>query len=129
VPENVRYITPEDVPPPTGGAYTPVAVAGGFVYVCGQIPRDAAGNLAGDDFESQARQVFTNMERCLAAAGATFDDVIKVNGFLKDFSADFKAFNEIYLETFSAPLPVRTTVPSALTSIKLEIECIAYVGD
>ena len=129
MPENVRYITPEDVPPPTGSAYTPVAVAGGFVYVCGQIPRDAAGNLAGDDFESQARQVFTNMERCLAAAGATFDDVIKVNGFLKDFSADFKAFNEIYLETFSAPLPVRTTVPSALTSIKLEIECIAYVGD
>jgi 2-iminobutanoate/2-iminopropanoate deaminase len=125
---DIRHIHPEDVPPP-GGPYTPVAIAGGFVYVCGQIPRDAEGNLAGEDFESQARQVFANMERSLAAAGATFADVVKVNGYLKDFAGDFAAFNQIYRETFSEPFPVRTTVPSELTSIKIEVECIAYIGD
>lgn len=123
----VQHLHPEGGPPP-GGPYTPVVVAGGAVYVSGQIPWDAEGKLVGEDIESQARQVFANMELCLAAAGASFADVVKVNGFLHDFDGDFDAFNEIYREVFAAPYPVRTMVQAELAPLRLEVECIAYVG-
>jgi 2-iminobutanoate/2-iminopropanoate deaminase len=119
-----RHIHPGNIPKPAG-PYSPVVVAGGFVYLCGQGPNDAAGNRA-EDFESQARQCFTNIGRCLESAGATFADVVKVGGFLADW-ADFKTFNEVYLEFFSEPYPVRTTVPVSLPRILIEVDCVAYL--
>ncbi|MGH2937834.1 MAG: RidA family protein [Solirubrobacterales bacterium] len=110
--------------PTPAGPYSSVVVSDGFIFVCGQIPRDADGNLAGEDFESQARQVFENMRRCLAATGASMSDVVKVNGFLKDWS-DAPAFNEVYREYFTEPYPVRSTIPVALGTIRVEVECIA----
>jgi 2-iminobutanoate/2-iminopropanoate deaminase len=120
-----RHIHPDGIPKPAG-PYSPVVVAGGFVYVCGQGPSDAAGNRA-EDFESQARQCLTNVGRCLESAGASFADVVKVSGFLADW-ADFKTFNEVYLEFFTEPYPVRTTVPVPLPRILIEVDCVAYVG-
>ncbi|MDE9364064.1 RidA family protein [Luteipulveratus sp. YIM 133132] len=62
-----------------------VSGSGRTVYVSGQIARDVDGNLVGrGDFVAQAEQVFANIELCLTAAGATFDDVVKVTYFLTD---------------------------------------------
>ncbi|HZP15127.1 MAG TPA: RidA family protein [Nocardioides sp.] len=116
---------PSDVPPP-GGPYTPVVVCDGLIFVCGQIGRTPDNELVEDEIKAQARQTFENMSNCLAAAGATLADVMKVNAYLRDWS-DFKAFNEVYLEYFAEPYPVRTTVPSPFPLIRLEVECIARV--
>ncbi|AKU18602.1 RidA family protein [Luteipulveratus mongoliensis] len=62
-----------------------VSGTGRMVFVAGQIARDESGNLVGPgDFAAQAEQVFTNIGRCLTAAGASFDDVVKVTYFLTD---------------------------------------------
>ena len=74
-----------EVPAPAG-AYSPAARAGGFVFVSGQIPRDpVTGEMAGDDIESQTRQVIRNVERALNAAGAALADVVSVIVYIRDF--------------------------------------------
>ncbi|WP_327279422.1 MULTISPECIES: RidA family protein [unclassified Streptomyces] len=58
---------------------------GRFVAVSGQCAFDEKGEVVGEgDAAAQARQVFDNLGRCLAAAGATFDDVVKLTYFVTD---------------------------------------------
>lgn len=58
---------------------------GRFVALSGQVPLDEDGKLVGEgDAAAQARQVFENLRRCLTAAGATFDDVVKLTYFVTD---------------------------------------------
>lgn len=80
------------IPAPDGVApaaqYTHVVTGTGrLVAVSGQLPLDEDGGLVGEgDAGAQARQVFENLRRCLAAAGATFDDVVKLTYFVTDMA-------------------------------------------
>ena len=62
----------------------------------------------------------------LAAAGLTFDDVVKVNVYLTAM-ADFAEMNEVYARQFSEPYPARTTVAVAALPLgaRIEIELVA----
>ncbi|MFF8092476.1 RidA family protein [Streptomyces sp. NPDC016675] len=81
-----RIAAPEGVAPAT--QYTHVVLGTGqFVAVSGQLALDEAGEVVGaGDPAAQARQVFENLRRCLAAAGATFDDVVKLTFFVTDMA-------------------------------------------
>ncbi|CAM5690311.1 RidA family protein [Streptomyces purpurascens] len=80
------------IPAPDGVAaaaqYSHVVMGTGhFVAVAGQLALDERGGLVGEgDPAAQARQVFENLGRCLAAAGATFDDVVKLTYFVTDMA-------------------------------------------
>ncbi|MFJ3669184.1 RidA family protein [Streptomyces sp. NPDC090106] len=80
------------IPAPDGLApasqYTHVVLGTGrFVAVSGQLALDEHGGLVGEnDPAAQARQVFENLRRCLASAGATFDDVVKLTYFVTDMA-------------------------------------------
>ncbi|KES08772.1 endoribonuclease L-PSP [Streptomyces toyocaensis] len=80
------------IPAPDGVApaaqYTHVVTGTGrLVAVSGQLAQDEDGELVGaGDAGAQARQVFENLRRCLAAAGATFDDVVKLTYFVTDMA-------------------------------------------
>jgi Endoribonuclease L-PSP len=53
--------------------------------VSGQVAIGEDGQIVGPgDPSAQARQVFENLRRCLAAAGLSFDDVIKLTYYLTD---------------------------------------------
>ncbi|GAA3503727.1 RidA family protein [Streptomyces prasinosporus] len=83
---------PIRIPAPAGvfpaSQYTHVVTGTGRVIaVSGQLPLDEDGRLVGEgDAEAQARQVFENLRRCLAAAGATFDHVVKLTFFVTDMA-------------------------------------------
>lgn len=115
-------------PSPPPGQYTPAIESDGLVFLSGQVPFDADGQLVSEDFAQQARQVFANMGHCLAAAGCDFDDVLKVTAFLVDMN-DAKVFNDMYGEHFAAPFPARSTVQVVLPGFKLEVEAIARKPD
>ena len=105
--------------------YSPVIASGDLVLTAGQVGFDGSGNVVSDDFEAQARQVFDNIGRCLAAAGVGFEQVIKVNAFLTDF-VNFPVFNAVYREYFQEPYPVRTTVQAGLApGLHIEVDAIA----
>ena len=95
------------------GPYSQAIAAGGFLFLSGQIPLDpATGQLVPGGIEAQTRQVFTNIQAILTAAGATFDHVVSATVYVADMN-DFAKVNEIYATYFSAPAPARATVQVA----------------
>ncbi|MBT1090823.1 RidA family protein [Streptomyces sp. Tu102] len=84
--ELTRIPAPDGVAP--AAQYSHVVLGTGrFVAVSGQLALDEDGELVGEgDAAAQARQVFENLRRCLTAAGATFDDVVKLTYFVTDMA-------------------------------------------
>ncbi|KUN89702.1 enamine deaminase RidA [Streptomyces bungoensis] len=79
-----RIPAPEGVAPATQYSHV-VTATGRLVAVSGQLALDEHGTLVGaGDPAAQARQVFENLRRCLAAAGAGFEDVVKLTYFVTD---------------------------------------------
>ena len=120
-------IQPEGVAVPAK-PYSPVVVSDGLVFVSGQIPIDVDGRLVGADFEQQLALVLDNVERCLAAAGCGFTDVVKAIVYLTGRD-QFDVLNRRYAERFPEPRPVRTTIVCQLLDERflVEMEVIARV--
>lgn len=97
-----------DMPAPYG-AYSTVVRAGDFLFVSGQagiVPQ--TGQKAGEDFESQARQAFENLKTCLACAGASMEDVVKVITWLGD-AEERATLNDLFGAYFPSDPPARST--------------------
>jgi 2-iminobutanoate/2-iminopropanoate deaminase len=115
--------------PRAGGAYVPGIRAGGLVFVSGQGPfHPANGALAATDLEGQVRATLANVERVLVAAGASLQDVVRVDAFLADL-ADFADYDRVFRDVFGGHLPTRTTVQAGLDDIRVEINAIAVVEE
>lgn len=120
-------VQPSDAPPPAG-AYSPGVRVGNLLFVSGQVPRDpVSGALDGTDVVTQTRRTMRNLERVLAAGGATLRDVVSVTVHLAD-EDDWGAFDTTYREFMSVPFPTRTVVGARLRGILVEITAIAWVG-
>jgi 2-iminobutanoate/2-iminopropanoate deaminase len=126
----IERLSPPGVPTPRG-PYSPAVKAGGWVYVSGQVPVDTSNNqLSLGDVQHETRLILHNTKAILAGAGASLGQVVKCTVYLAN-GADFAAMNEVYAEFFGEHKPARTTVVCqfALAGIKVEIDCIAYVGE
>ena len=109
------------------GPYSQAVVAGQLLFCSGQIPLDpATGQLVDGDITAQTRQVLLNVRAILAAAGATFDDVVKTTVYLADMN-EFAAMNEVYASFFPSPAPARSTVEAARLprDARVEVEVVA----
>ncbi|MFG2981595.1 RidA family protein [Streptomyces sp. NPDC048258] len=127
-----RVHAPEGVSPGTGFSHV-VWGTGRFVAVSGQCAFDEKGEVVGEgDAAAQARQVFENLRRCLAAAGATFDDVVKLTYFVTDV-AHLPAVRAARAAVIPADrVPASSAVQvSALVrpELLLEVEAFAVLPD
>lgn len=120
-----EVIRTENAPVPAG-AYSQAIVSDGLVFVAGQGPRDPkTGKNAPGGVAGETRQVLTNIQAILAAAGCAMADVVKVNVYLRDV-ADFAEMNAVYQTFWPENPPARTTVQAIPPSdIQVEIDCIA----
>ncbi len=87
----VTLINPDGIPKPPGGVYSQVAIATGTrqVHIAGQIARDADGRpVAPGDLAGQVAQSFRNVAIALAAAGATFSDVVRLTVYVVDWKPE-----------------------------------------
>jgi reactive intermediate/imine deaminase len=108
------------------GPYSQAVRVGNTIWVSGQIPLDpATKELVGGDIEVQTRRVFENLKIIVVAAGASLDEVVKVNIFLIDLS-HFALVNKVMAEYFRAPYPARAAVgvASLPRGAQVEVECI-----
>jgi reactive intermediate/imine deaminase len=106
--------------------FSPAVRAGDFIYVSGQVPANAEGEIVVGGIEAQTRQVMENLKKVLALAGATLDDVCKSTVWLQD-ARDFGAFNRIYMSYFGENKPARSTTEARLmVDAKVEIDVVAY---
>ncbi|TVT41259.1 RidA family protein [Hymenobacter setariae] len=122
-----QIIFSDQAPAPIG-PYSQAIKAGNTVYVSGQIPLDAAGQLVGEgDVSAQTHQVLKNLTAVLAAAGLALTDVVKCSIFVKDLG-NFATINQIYGTYFDeATAPARETVEVSRLprDVEVEISCIA----
>lgn len=127
---SAQRIFSESAPAPIG-PYNQAVSIDGLLFCSGQIAIDpAVGTLIAGDVAVQTRRVMQNLEAVLAAAGATFADVVKTTIFLVDM-ADFAIVNPIYGERFAGLVaPARSTVAVAMLPLgaRIEIEAIARLG-
>jgi len=108
------------------GPYSQAVRVGNTIWVSGQIPLDpGTKELVGGDIEAQTIRVFENLKIIVLAAGASLDDVVKVNIFLIDLS-HFALVNKVMAEYFRAPYPARAAVgvASLPRGAQVEVECI-----
>lgn len=111
------------------GPYSQAMVVGNLVFTSGQIAiNPESGNIEAADVVGQTEQVMKNLGEVLAAAGASFESVVKTTCFLADI-ADFAAFNEVYGKYFTQK-PARSCVAAkALPKGALvEVEVIAELA-
>lgn len=108
------------------GPYSQAVKCGNLLFTSGQIAiNPASAAVEATDIVGQTEQVCKNLEAVLAAAGASFDKVIKTTCFLADIS-DFAAFNEIYGKYFtSKPARSCVAVKTLPKSVLVEVEVIA----
>ena len=82
------------------GPYSQAVVAGGFVFVSGQIALNpSTGSIIEGGIKDQTLQVFKNIEAILKEAGLSLNRVVKSEVYLKDFN-EFAAMNEVYATFF-----------------------------
>ncbi len=92
------------------GPYSQAIMAGGFVYVSGQLPIDpSTGVFVAGGIKEQTRQSLLNAQAILREAGTDLSHVVKTTVFLSDI-ANFASMNEVYAEFFAAPFPARSAV-------------------
>jgi len=111
--------------------FAQVVKIGNQIYIAGQTAVDENGKPVGKgDIEAQARQVFKNLQRCLEAVGATFEQVVKLNVYSTNLDAHLEAIAKLRREYFPKEPVASTTVqvprlvhPDWL----LEIEAIAVL--
>lgn len=127
---SIETITPANLFEPIG-PYSHVTKVGPFVSLSGTPGVDpATQDFAGPDAYSQARQIVRNFRTMLAAAGASLDDVMHVNVFLKRVE-DFQEMNRGYAEEFGAHRPARTVIVVADLPKKgalMTMNLTAYAG-
>ncbi|MEV8429644.1 RidA family protein [Streptomyces chartreusis] len=119
-------------------AYRQVAIAGGskLVFVAGQVAWDADGVTVGvDDLAAQVEQCYLNVGTALAAAGASFEDVAKLNVHVVDWTPDkmprlIEGITRAAAKLGVAPVPPATLLGVAALDVPehlVEIEATAVL--
>lgn len=123
---DISCINSREMTPPAGH-YSHVCVAGGMVYVSGQLPLDQAGNpLSDQPFDAQAARVLANVDACLKTVGGTRNDLVQVRVFVSDIKS-WPAFNRIYADWIGEHKPARAVAESASLhyGAAVEVEAVA----
>lgn len=121
-----KHVTTSSAPTPIG-PYSQGVIAGGLLFVSGQIAIDpATSQLVSGGIEAQTEQVMKNLLAVLSAAKMGPDNVVKTTVYLVDL-ADFPRMNEVYARFLGKTPPARSTIQAAALpkGVQVEIDVIA----
>lgn len=130
-----QFLKPEGIAPGSGYSHVVVTSPGKLIFIAGQVARDRQGNLVGKgDLRAQGVQVFENLKTALAAAGATFNDVVKINWYIRDFKpeslAALREVRSMYVNKDTPPASTLIGVAAlAQDEYLIEVEAVAAIAD
>jgi enamine deaminase RidA (YjgF/YER057c/UK114 family) len=132
MPSNMRFMNPPAIAKPGGYSHVvEVTGPGRIVYIAGQLGLKPDGSIAGD-FRAQAVQAFENLKSALAAVGATFDDVVKLNNYLIDIPANLGIYREVrdkYINVGQPPASTTIGIPAlARPDALYEVEAVVMLA-
>ncbi|HEX2667527.1 MAG TPA: RidA family protein [Gammaproteobacteria bacterium] len=121
-----KQIIHSDQAPKSLAGYSQAVKSGGLVFVSGQMPMDAAGNVVGETIQEQTRQCLKNVEAILQAAGSSMDMVVSATFILAE-EGDFIGMNEEWGRWFPKDPPARqgAKMPIRVKGMKVSIAVIA----
>jgi enamine deaminase RidA (YjgF/YER057c/UK114 family) len=128
-----QFIQPDGLSKPPTYTHVVIAQGGRTVFLSGQVAANAKGEVVGKgDLRAQTTQVMENLKTALAAAGATFADVVKSNTYVVNLKPeDLPVVREVRGKYFAGAHPPASTLVgvTALASpdYLIEIEAIAVV--
>ena len=110
------------------GAYSQAIKSGDFLFISGQIPLNPETmEIENSSFEESAYRVISNLENICLEAGASLNDIVKLNIYLIDLE-NFASLNKVMEEKFSKPFPARATVEVSRLPKNVTIEVDAIVN-
>jgi 2-iminobutanoate/2-iminopropanoate deaminase len=121
-----KHVSTTQAPTPIG-PYSQGVIAGGLLFVSGQIPLDPeSGKLVEGDIEAQTHQVVKNLLAILREAKMGPENVVKTTVYLRDMN-DFQGMNQAYATHFGKEPPARSTIQAAALprGVAVEIDVIA----
>ena len=112
------------------GSYSAGVLRDGWLYISGHASQNLqSGAVLPGSIGDETRRTLENVGKVLAAAGGSFQDIVKCTCHLANID-DFDEFDKAYREFFPGVKPARTTVQSVLWGgLKVEIDAIARIGD
>jgi reactive intermediate/imine deaminase len=134
LPKNaVRFVKSDLLPPSPGYSQVVEVRPGRIIYVAGQVSMDRSGKLVGEgDIHAQAQQTFENLKAALEAAGAKFENVVKLNYYVLD-AAQLSAVREVrnsFINTANPPASTAVEVKGLFRGgFLIEVEAVAVLPD
>ncbi len=128
-----QFLNPTSLNPPNGFSHVVTATSGKTVYVSGQVSVNEKAEVVGKgDFRAQVEHTFENLKTALAAAGATFRDVVKVTYFVVDLKPEHvpvvREVRRKYLDPDRPPASTLVGVPAlAAPDWLIEVEVVAVI--
>lgn len=89
--------------------FSQAIVSNGFIFVAGQIHNKTDGTVIEGTVEEKVRQIMSNIEAILKAAGADLDNIVKATVYVTDMSM-LPELNKVYPTYFTEPFPAREAV-------------------
>ena len=131
-----QYLNPKELNAPRFYTHA-VTVAGEakLVHVSGQVSYDRDGVVFGKgDLRAQCEQVFKNLTHILRAAGAGWDDVVKMNGYMVGMHPEavnvYRGVRARYLKRDKLPASTLVGVERLVDEdLLLEVELVAAVAE
>ena len=130
----IDYLKPEGLFNVPSFSQVTTATGGKLVFVSGQVAWENTGKPVPGDLEAQTRLTYENLKTALAAAGATFEDVVKMTVFVKNLdTAKWKAISKVRSEYLSKERPPASTMIGVqglvYDELLIEIEAYAVVKE
>ena len=126
-----EFLKPQNLAPANGYSHVVVVNPGKIVYIAGQVANDKQGKLVGKgDLKAQATQVFENLKTALATAGATFNDVVRINFYVKNYKPEMLGvLRDVRNEYINANSPPASTLVGVTSLFQedylIEVEAVA----
>jgi enamine deaminase RidA (YjgF/YER057c/UK114 family) len=130
---NVQFKNSSDISSPAGYSHAVVVNGGKIVFLSGQVGLDKHGEMVGkDDFHAQVAQVFSNLRWALAAAGATPNDLVKLNYYVVGLNHDkLVAIRDVRDQMINKEHPPASTLAGVQTLFRedalIEVEAVAVI--
>ncbi len=128
-----EFLNPASLPVLPGFSQVVTATEGKIVFISGQVALNANNEVVGKgDLRAQVVQTFENLKGALSAVGATFDDVLKTNTYIVNYTPDMVG---VVREVRSQYLPQEKPPASTLIGVQalvledllIEIEAFALL--
>jgi enamine deaminase RidA (YjgF/YER057c/UK114 family) len=125
-----KFLNPAAIAKPVGYTHVVEPAPGRIVFISGQLGLDIENKIVSSDFRAQAERTFVNLKNALAAVGADFSHVVKLNNYFTDIAhiGVFREVRDRFVDPAAPPASTAVAISAlARSGALIEVEAIAVI--